>query len=185
MVTSLTAEPASPPSPDREAHPRPLEDRDPVSRPRHHLRRGRFPPADRQHAPHHGNQTQPRHRCPAAERRQHHRGWSPPHRVRCRRPLALLDLAGRQPTTPKPCQCSLRKRSREHCLGRAVKPALQPVGVASRSLVNAGTGRCGRDRRVWILTAPAARGAVSSEMTNRAASVILQWDPGMAWIKIN
>ena len=63
-VTSLTAEQADP-AQLAHADPRPLAGRGPAPRPRHHLRRGRLPAADRQRAPRDGHLAQPRHRRPA------------------------------------------------------------------------------------------------------------------------
>nr|WP_245727692.1 ISAs1 family transposase [Streptomyces vietnamensis] len=79
-VTSPTAEQAAP-RPARTAGPGPLEDRGPAPRPRHHLRRGRLPIADRQCTPGDGDLAQSRHRRHAPGRRQEHGRRPPPQRT--------------------------------------------------------------------------------------------------------
>ncbi|WAU82040.1 transposase family protein [Streptomyces sp. Qhu-G9] len=56
------------PGPASPTRPRPLADRCPAPRPRHHLRRGRLTAAGRQRAPRDGHLSRPRHRSPPDSR---------------------------------------------------------------------------------------------------------------------
>ena len=109
-VTSLTAEQATPAELAR-LDPRPLEDRSPAPRPRHDLRRGRLPAADRQRTPRHGDLAQPRHRRPSPRRGKQHRRRPSPQRPR------------RQPTARPPRTRMIMKRtSRDYAEALCLSP---------------------------------------------------------------